>query len=473
MFKSPRFFVVLILAVSLSLMLFVSSRESATMDELAHIPSGYSYLRYLDYRLNPEHPPLVKALSAIPLMFMKLHFPTDHSSWTDDVNGQWTMGNQFIYRSGNNADWLIFWARLGPIILTLLLTTLIYIWAKELLGDWWGLLPAYLFSFSPTILAHGHYVTTDIGAALGVVLATYFFIKYLLKPSGKNLIFAGLTFGIGQLMKFSVALLIPYFFILILIWFFYTRSLTRDKNKNFLPRKSWRQFLSLTAIFFIGYFLVYLVYFVFTVNYPVSKQVADTKIILTSLANQSLADLNVKMAGNDFLRPLGHYLFGILMAGQRSANGNTAYFLGQISAAGWWYYFPVVFFLKEPLPSLILILAVLLFGFWGAIKELIFKISKYKILISKFNNYLGTHFPEFSMMIFIAFYWLYSMQSSLNIGIRHIIPTMPFIYILIAAGLKNWTNSSFWNYSSTSAFALKNIPQALKDWFRRRRISAP
>ena len=210
-----------------------------------------------------------------------------------------------------------------------------------------------------------------------------------------------------------------------------------------MPRKSWRQFLSLTAIFFIGYFLVYLVYFVFTVNYPVSKQVADTKIILTSLANQSLADLNVKMAGNDFSSPVRPLSFWHIDGRPTIRQWQHRLFLGQISAAGWWYYFPVVFFLKEPLPSLILILAVLLFGFWGAIKELIFKISKYKILISKFNNYLGTHFPEFSMMIFIAFYWLYSMQSSLNIGIRHIIPTMPFIYILIAAGLKNWTNSSF------------------------------
>ena len=115
---------------------------------------------------------------------MGLRFPTDHSSWTNDVNGQWAAGNQFIYWSGNDADWLIFWW-LGPIILTLLLTTLIYIWAKELLGAWWGLLPTFLFAFSPTVLAHGHYVTTDIGAAFGIVLGTYFFIKYFFKPNGK------------------------------------------------------------------------------------------------------------------------------------------------------------------------------------------------------------------------------------------------------------------------------------------------
>ncbi len=131
LFKLPYVFLILILLASFSLILSVSSRESATMDELAHIPSGYSYLRYLDYRLNPEHPPLVKALSAAPLVFMGLNFPVSQPSWTDNINDQWVSGNQFIYGSGNNADKIIFWARIGPILLTLLLIALIYLWSKN------------------------------------------------------------------------------------------------------------------------------------------------------------------------------------------------------------------------------------------------------------------------------------------------------------------------------------------------------
>lgn len=419
--KIPYFFLISILVVSFLLMLSVSRQESATMDELAHIPAGYSYLRYLDYRLNPEHPPLVKVLSAIPLVFLKLNFPVNDSSWIQDVNGQWAVGNQFIYHSGNDADQIIFWARLGPIILTLLLTVLIYIWAKELLGERWALLPTFLFGLSPTVLTHGHYVTTDIGAALGVVLATYFFIKFLLKPSGEHLIFAGLAFGVAQLMKFSAALLVPYFVILVLIWC--------------LRRRSWfRYFLSLIAIFFIGAFLVYLVYFVFTFHYPLAKQAADTKLILTSFKYPWLSDLNIKMAESKLFRPLAHYLLGVLMAFQRSAAGNTAYFLGKVSSGGWWYYFPVVFLSKESLPSLILIGLAFIFGVFRLIKT---KIYKLKFL----SDYLGTHFPEFSMLVFIVFYWLYSMNSQLNIGFRHILPTLPFIYILTTAGLKNWVNS--------------------------------
>jgi hypothetical protein len=430
------------------------------MDELAHIPAGYDYLKYLDYRLNPEHPPLVKVLSAVPLVFMDLRFPTGDPSWTTDINGQWVAGNKFIYHSGNNADQLVFWARLGPIILTLLLIILIYVWARELLGDWWGFLPTFLFAFSPTVLAHGHYVTTDVGAALGVVSGTYFFIKFLLKPTSKNLLLAGLSLGAAQLLKFSAVLLIPYFIILVLFWFFRTK------------KRSWRQFLSLVAIFIIAYVLVYLVYYIFTLNYPLSKQVADTKFILTSFKHRLFADLDVFMAGNQFLRPLGHYLLGVLMVGQRSVSGNTAYFLGQVSAAGWWYYFPVVFLLKEPVPSLVLIFTALILGIWGIIKGL--KLQKFKLSpygrspegkqeselripffsynLKAFNDYLGTHFAEFSMIIFVVFYWLYSIQGKLNIGVRHILPTLPFIYILMTAGLKNWVNSRFWKYAFKISF---------------------
>ena len=62
-----------ILATSFSLMVGASRGDSAIMDELAHIPAGYSYVKYFDYRLNPEHPPLVKSIAALPLIFMDLN----------------------------------------------------------------------------------------------------------------------------------------------------------------------------------------------------------------------------------------------------------------------------------------------------------------------------------------------------------------------------------------------------------------
>ena len=449
----------IILIGSFALMITSSLQESAIMDELAHIPAGYGYVKYLDFRLNPEHPPLVKALAAFPLIFQNLNFPTDSSYWLKDINGQWAVGSQFLYEYKNDADQIIDWARVGPMILTIILILFVYIWAKELLGKWWALVPTILVAFSPAILAHGHYVTTDIGASLGIFISTYYFVRFLQNKSKKNLIVAGLAFGIAQLMKFSAVLLLPLFVFLVLM-FAVAKSRTEQPwgaamilfFKN-LARYAW--YLILTVL--IGYLVVYTMYFAFTVNYPVEKQVSDTTYILSSFAGgpdqnlqacnpgsgvslsrrmRCLADLNIWMAGNKILRPLGQYMLGVLMVVQRSSGGNTSYFLGEVSSSGWWYYFPVVFALKEPIPSLILIALAI---FLAALKFAgNFRKSSLK---ERFFNYLELNFAEFSMASFVVLYWAYSIKSPLNIGIRHILPTVPFIYILSTEVIKNWVRA--------------------------------
>ena len=42
--------------------------ESVTVDEVAHIGAGVSYLQKLDLRMNQEHPALPKILAALPLV---------------------------------------------------------------------------------------------------------------------------------------------------------------------------------------------------------------------------------------------------------------------------------------------------------------------------------------------------------------------------------------------------------------------
>ncbi|MFH1346793.1 MAG: glycosyltransferase family 39 protein [Spirochaetota bacterium] len=490
----PWIFVSLLIASSFGLMFYSSSQESAIMDELAHIPAGYGYVKYLDYRLNPEHPPLVKAIAALPLLFEKLNFPTDKSPWQSEVNGQWEAGTQFLYESGNNADQIVQTSRFGPMILALILILFIYIWSKELIGRWWALLPTFLFAMSPTVLAHGHYVTTDLGAALGIFISAYYFVKFLINSNKRNLVWAGLAFGIAQLMKFSAVLLIPFLGILAIIF-----SLFVLREKKFV---SLIKYIFATGIIFIiGFILVYAVYLPFTLNYPIEKQKTDTEFILTSFAGgpardathsvaggpardathsvaggpardvthsvaggsddslqsckgmRCLADINIMMAQNKILRPLGEYMLGVLMVLQRSSGGNTSYFLGEVSAAGWWYYFPVIFILKEQIASLILIALAFILAVWRSAKSFKFQVLSFKI----FRDYLATHFPEFSMMLFVVFYWAYSIKSPLNIGVRHILPTLPFIYILTASGIKRWFNNGKLNQRESFEAKIRNF----------------
>jgi hypothetical protein len=425
----PIVLVCAIVVAASTLMFRAAFEESAIMDEVAHIPAGYGYVKYLDFRLNPEHPPFLKALAAIPLLFADVRFPVDHTSWTKDVNGQWEAGAQFLYKYGNNADQIIHLARIFPILLTVLTIILIYIWSREIIGKWWALLPTVLFGLSPTVLAHGHYVTTDIAATFGIFLATYLFCKFLLHSSPQTLAWAGIGFGIAQLTKFSNALLIPFFVIMTLIY----------AGVRVLGNKRWWYYIkSLIFIFIIGFAVVYAVYFLFTINYPPARQLSDTSSILAPFKPHFMADIDIFMVKNRLFRPFGEYFLGLLMVLQRSAGGNTGYFLGDISNTGWWYYFPTVLLIKEPLPSIIFLLFGLFFVFKNVIRSWFAIPEGIKSKIKGLTDYLGTHFPEFAMLVFIIIYWAYSMKSPLNIGVRHLIPTLPLIYILTASSLKNW-----------------------------------
>lgn len=446
-----------ILASSFILLLDASRHESAIMDELAHVPAGYGYVHELDTRLNPEHPPLVKIVSALPLLFQDLNFPTNSPAWTDEINGQWVMGTQFFYESGNNADRLIQWARFGPIVLTVLLSLLIFVWSRSLMGPWWALIPTALTAYSPSILAHGHYVTTDIGAALGFILAIFFFSRFMMHDTRKNLAYAGIAYGIAQLLKFSAILLIPLFLFLIAVFAFvkafnhHTPLLSRLRH---FIQYGFHYFASLVGIFCIGYLLVYLVYVPITINYPMQKQTADTTAILTSFGGKNgtipsctlaqpsircLADLDIAMTTHSITRPFAQYTLGVLMVIQRATGGNTGYFMNEVSAAGWWYYFPVVFFYKEPLPSLLLLGFALLLGIGSFLKNFRGPSS----LTDRFFAYVNLNFAEFSMLSFIVLYWAYSMKSPLNIGIRHVLPTIPLMYILASSRIKQWTRQKF------------------------------
>jgi len=200
-----------LLCIVFLLCVFSIKEDSLTMDEVAHLPSGYSYLIKKDMRLNPEHPPLIKDLAAIPLLFIKnIRFPVDIRDWQEDINGQWGFGYYFLYNAENPADQMIFWGRIPMILVLLLLGFYLFKWTREFLGNEAGILALILFCFSPTFLAHGRLVTTDIGAATGMFIAIYYFLKALRVPTSKNIILAGISFGWAQLCKFSAIILVPF-----------------------------------------------------------------------------------------------------------------------------------------------------------------------------------------------------------------------------------------------------------------------
>src|SRR6202453_5435849 len=63
----------LLLALALGHSLWATSLDGFTIDEPYHIAAGASYVRWGDYRLNPEHPPLVKLIAGLAVPPSVLH----------------------------------------------------------------------------------------------------------------------------------------------------------------------------------------------------------------------------------------------------------------------------------------------------------------------------------------------------------------------------------------------------------------
>ncbi|MBU3901612.1 glycosyltransferase family 39 protein [Patescibacteria group bacterium] len=423
----------LMLLFMLGLAYFSMLGDSAIMDEVAHLPAGYSYITQLDMRLNPEHPPLVKDLAGGAIwLYAKItgttiNFPENIPAWQTAVNGQWDFGFDFLYRSGNDADKLILLGRLPMLLILLILGIYVFKWTRQLAGSAAALLSLFLYAFSPTFIAHGRFVTTDVAAAAGIFIASYYFVRWLKNPSAKNLIVAGLVFGLAQTAKFSVFLLIFLFTFIALLWVYLK---TREDKK--LGRNFYQYFGGTILLYAIGYALiVWPIYLFHVAHYPVDRQVQDTVANLKTFGLRPIANLIIWLAGVPILRALAQYGLGLAMVLQRAVGGNTTYFLGEINNSGWPLYFPIVYLIKETLTLHILTFTALFYGLWQFIKNRIYRWYN-------FHDWLQQNIAQVLMLAFIALYWYSSLQSILNIGVRHVLPTFPFVFLLISRQVSLW-----------------------------------
>lgn len=424
-----------ILVVMLAILVASVWDESAIIDELAHIPAGFGYVLAQDYRLNPEHPPLIKTLGALSAQFFaRPNFPFDTPAWRDDVNGQWTQGAIFLYESGNDADKIIFWSRIPLILLAVAFGWLLFLWTRIRFGRKAALLTLVLFAFSPTFLTHSRYVTTDLGAAFGFFIGIAGFLYFLERQTWKRAFTAGLLFGAAQLFKFSLVLLVPLYIFFIAAW---VATLPRLHIHERL-RLFFKSAAKTGFIFLVGLAVIWAIYLPHVKNYPQDKQIRDAEFILSSHPNPSAASFNLALMKNPITRPLGQYMLGALMVNQRASGGNTVYFLGDVAATGSPYYFPLLFMVKEPLALHVLIFI----AAWFAIRRTWQSQRRPdKNLAAKMSEWIHAHFAEFASLAFIIFYWGLSIASPLNIGIRHVLPTFPFIYILVAKYVSAWLES--------------------------------
>lgn len=417
----------ILLAIQASVQIRLASLDSATTDEAVHLSAGYTYLTEHDWRFNPEHPPLIKILAALPLLAIKprilapaedLYNQSDnffYDSWRENR----VFGEMMMYQSGNNPDQILFWARMPMVALTFILGLVILLIAWRHFGEKAAIIATALYAFNPTVNGHGHLITTDIGIALGFLLTVYSFWRLLGRPSWLNCLWLGLSFGLALLTKHTAIIILPILAMLAIL-----RTLDRT------TRPDWQSVGSKTLI------VLLITWAVIWTGYGWHDRVAPASSSISQAITVANNESGTNISGPNNPQPVtivspkldhfysliqpalvllpGDYLKGLIMVLGHVSSGQSSFLLGQTSKTGWWYYFPVLLLTKTPLSELILIAL----GIYLVVKQ---KAPDWR---------LGLGFTAAAAM-----YFLLAMLSKADLGIRHIMPFFSLIFLAAAAGL--------------------------------------
>ena len=381
--------------------------ETQTWDEGIHISAGYSYLEFGDFTWNVEHPPLAKMAAALPLTFMNLK--ADRTAPDGKRKDQVAYGVDFLYKNRLHADTLLIASRTPNILLTLAFALAIALWTRRRYGPLAGIAAAALCAFDPNLIAHGRYVTTDFPITAFFFFACVLWVEYLEAGTLTRLLAASIAIALALITKFSAILLLPALVIL------YAACWLRRPREFGLVRLivAWGTVLATVTIF------VLVIYWPETLRclHGGVPRIADLAT-RNNLIGEALFRL-----GKRFNLPAHAYLLGLNHVADHNAGGHASYLLGLRSMTGWWYYFPVVFAVKSTMAALAATLILLLAALVQAFR---------RQWITPMA--LGLALPP-------VLYFAFSMSSGINIGMRHILPIYPFLYVGVAAWLserRNW-----------------------------------
>src|SRR5437867_5911608 len=400
----------LLAALVLQLTLSVS-RESPTWDEGDHIFAGYRSLTHKDFGLNPEHPPVVKMLAAAPLLSMPLKVPEVRNRFF--MHEAFLDGKDFLF--GNDADAIMFRARMTASILTILLALLVFVATREFFGMGAGFIALTLIAFEPNLLAHGARVTTDAGLSCFMFATIYAFYRYVKAPSAWRLAVVGLATGFTLAAKHTGILVIPMLALLAICEVVRGRPAKQPDSKAPVGtgRHAGRLAISVIVSALIAVGVLWTSYGFRFAARPDGLQLNPTFAEWIGQLKPIEAQL-VSFAARWHLLPES-YLYG-LAAVRLSAEAYTSFVLGTVYPHGVWFYFPVTFAIKSTLAFLILL-----------------GISIFAIATRKLTGEREILF----LTIPPAFYLIVAMSSKINIGVRHILPLYVFLAVLIAGATRS------------------------------------
>ncbi len=371
--RRERWLLLTVLLLTFARLADMTVRLSATVDEGFHITSGNEYLHTGRVHLLDEHTPLVKAWMALPLLPLDdLTPPQETPGYAEgDLIGV-AQATTLAYRP---LDRVIVPPRLMITLLTVLLLATIFRRASECFGRLGGLLAFLLAAADPNLMAHGALATTDLGATALIFWATWAFERALRRSDRWRWVLATLLLGRAHLAKLTALLLMPLLALIAVVagW---------EEGGR---RGAWR------AVFrYVG---------------------VVVGALLVVWAGYGFEMRPVEGWGGGLSLPAASHFERLLRLRENLAYGRESFLLGQNGMHGWLLYFPLAFLVKTPLPVLLLLLPALLLSWRG----------------------LRRRWEALTLWLFPALYFLSALTSTIDIGYRHLLPILPFLYVAMGS----------------------------------------
>jgi 4-amino-4-deoxy-L-arabinose transferase-like glycosyltransferase len=407
--------------VFVSLQVWSYTRTSATWDEPGSLAAGYAALAARDFRPAIEHPPFTRIWAALPLLSMSgVSFDTRTIDGARPeavaFQGPFEIGHRFLYKENasrqaqGGVDGLLYRARFMNALLGVVLGVLVFCWAGEWLGFRAAVVALALYAMEPNIAAHSSLVTTDLGVACFMFGAVYFLWRASRRLTATNI--AGLVacFVLAMLSKFSAAILGPVVLVLM--------AMTAWRRRAISAAAVARVTGLLVVATWCGVWAAYGFRFAPSATPGWTFALHDHPAV-----RQAVPSIAAMVGWIDAYHLLPNAFSQGFLHGQGLVQGRPSFLAGSYSNFGWWYYFPVAFLIKTPVALLALLVA-----------GVVLTIRRGRLL-----SLDGEAFLVVPSVLFLGV----AMASSLNIGLRHILPIYPFVIVLAALAARALMDGGF------------------------------
>ncbi|MBN1935705.1 MAG: glycosyltransferase family 39 protein [Anaerolineae bacterium] len=374
------------LLILFALLTLGARQTSLTADEPTYIAWGYALLAQgreaFPLLIQRGYPPLLIEIEAALLYAANPTIPVDHlAGWPDDYATFLAAFKPYM----EPLDRTKMAARMPLVLLTVLMGAVVFRWARDLWGVRAGLIALGMMIFDPLLLAHGRLAHSDAGVAALGTAALYAVWRWTRKPSWHGAFGAGVLLGLTMLAKLSGPLWVVTAGVMIA-----GAIMLEGREKaihTYLVQGGLALIVALVVLW-AGY------------GFEVGRLPGFPLSVFAPTHWQNL-------------RFLDQY--------------TDVYFaLGEWSTSGWWWYFPLAFAIKNPLPLLI----GLVFGLIALLRR---PISLSRLL---------------SLGVFPLLYTAVAVWQRMNLGYRHILPVHPFLYLIIGGGIAQFVQApkSLWRW---------------------------